>query len=343
MKYLKKNYHNIKPYHSQHIEEGIILNGNESPFNIPETIINKFNDCVNSLSFNRYPDTDANILISALAKKYKLEKNNFTCGVGSDSLIDCIYKAVLSEEDIVLTVDPTFSMYHLYAELYSAKVVKVPLNVDFTYNVENILQAILVNEPKVVVLCSPNNPTGSIIEIKEVERILNCTKGLVILDEAYGEFINNSGIPLVNKYENLIILKTFSKAYSFASGRVGYAISNKDNIEMINTVKSPYFLNSMSLYMATNIIENSHLYDDNILYLKNECNRVYNELKIMNVIVYKSHANFLWMQLDDLVISKIKNSNIHIRYFKYNHQNYQRITIGLKEENNRLLGVIKNA
>ncbi len=341
MKYLRKQLKGMVPYHSPKITDGIVLNANESPFNLPKSILKEFTDEINKFEFSRYPDTDNTILRQALANAYNLDISKVTSGVGSDEMIDAIFKAVISENDIVLTVKPSFSMYKEFARIHDASVVEIDLKKDFTYDVDAVIEGIKANNPKMIIICSPNNPTGCIMAKSDIIRIIESTKELVVLDEAYTEFSNENNMDLIDIYDNVIILRTFSKAYSLASMRCGYAISNPENITIIDAVKAPYNLNIMTQLLASIVIKNKDAFKDNILYLKNERDRVFNILKESNIEVYESNANFIWMRLNDKIVSELVNNKIYIRKMMYNTDVYYRLTIGFKEENDMFLKVVR--
>ncbi|MBU3804264.1 MAG: aminotransferase class I/II-fold pyridoxal phosphate-dependent enzyme, partial [Candidatus Cellulosilyticum pullistercoris] len=235
MRFLRKRFRSLKPYHSAHLTEGIILNSNESPYPVPEALMTYMKENIDQLLVNRYPDTDSTTLIKAIAKAYGIDKKNVVCGVGSDEMIDCILASVLEEDDKVLIPHPSFSMYSQFTLLNSGYALKVPLKPDFSYDFEKIKEIILKQQPKVIFICNPNNPTGCILSQRQIEEILKISEGLVIVDEAYEDFSSEgiSVIPLINKYNHLIVLRTFSKAYALAGIRVGYAISCEELIDLI--------------------------------------------------------------------------------------------------------------
>ncbi len=343
MKYLKKELQMLKPYHSSILENGVIMNANESPFNLPLQIINDFKDKISNIEFNRYPDMDNLGVTKSISRALNLDICNVSVGVGSDELIDTIFKCVINKDDKVLLMNPSFSMYQEFCNIHLACSVKVDLEDDFTFNVNKFISNI-TPDIKLIILCNPNNPTGSKIECEDIKKILDYANCLVILDEAYIEFMDCGSISLINEYDNLIILRTFSKAYSMSSMRLGYAISNCDNIQMIDTIKPPYNINTITQMLGSSVMDNKELFDDYIKYLVNERNRVYNILLQNNICVYKSYANFLWMELNDKQIKALKESNIHIRHIKYNNKTYQRVSISFKEDNDLFLKeVILNA
>ena len=337
MKYMKKSFEGMEPYFSKNITEGIILNANESPYNVPLKIKEEFEQRIKNINYNRYPDMAAVDLCNAIAKKFNVKPSNVTVGVGSDELIETTFRSTLEPNDIVLSFSPSFSMYQVFTELSLAKFIPV----DFKNNLFDIdLMIELINKynPKLVLICTPNNPNGAFLEEAEIRRIAKNTKGLVLLDLAYIDFAKCDYTYLGMEYDNIIAFRTFSKAMSLPSIRVGYAISSEDNINMINAVKPPYSVTSLSLIMAEIAIKNYDLYKENIELIKSERQRLINEFKKLGYDVLPSEANFIYLniskELDDLLIE----NKIYIRKFK---SGPARITVGSKFENDSLLKVVQ--
>lgn len=341
MKFLRKDLEGMVPYHTPYLQEGIILNANESPYNLPEQIINLYLEEVKKIKFNRYPDMDSTMLKDALAKAYGLKRENIACGVGSDELLQCLFNAVVSKGDKVVVMNPSFSMYSEYAKIYGATPIAADANPDFTFNLDNMLNAIKKNNPKMVILCSPNNPTGIILTEEEVRTIVEATSGLVILDEAYVEFNGEGLVKLINEYDNLLVLRTFSKLYAGAAIRLGYAMSVKDNIDLIDTVRSPYNVNVLTQIMAKTIIEHKVLYKERIQYFKDQRRDIYAALTKLGIEVYPTKANFLWMKLSDKINEALVRENIFVRTIMFNGEKYNRVCIGTPDEVEEFLKVVR--
>ncbi len=341
MKYLRESLEGMIPYHTPYIEEGTILNANESPFNVPTQILDIFTKSLQDVRFNRYPDMEATILKDALAKTYDVRKENIACGVGSDEILQCLFNATITKGDNVVVMDPSFSMYSEYAKIYGAIAVKAEANSDFTFNMDNMLNAIKKSSPKMVILCSPNNPTGILLKEEEVRTIIEATKALVVLDEAYIEFAGEGLVKLVKEYDNLMVLRTFSKLYAGAAIRLGYAISKKKNIDLIDTVRSPYNINTLTQIMAKTIIEHKVLYKERQTYFKEQRRNMYEALQRLNIEVYPTKANFLWMRLSDKINEALVKENIFVRTMTYKGVKYNRVCIGTPEENENFLKVVR--
>lgn len=338
MRFMKKSFSAMEPYFSKNIEDGVILNANESPFNAPKKVIKQFIKEMKKVDFNRYPDMQNTKLCEAIAKRFNVKPTEVTCGVGSDELIETTFKCVLEPNDVVVSFSPSFSMYSVFAELCLAKFVPVDFNKDFTFDVDGMINSIRENNPKLVLICTPNNPTGSFISEKDIRRIAEATDALIILDLAYIDFAECDYTSLAKEYDNIIAFRTFSKAMSLPSMRVGYAISNEDNINMINAVKAPYSVSVPAQIMARIATENIDLYKENIKAIIDERNRLYDILKD-KFTVYPSSANFIYLKLDDSINKELLANKIYIRTMK---NGMYRISIGTKEENDKLLKVVMN-
>ena len=316
MKYIKKSLENRTPYYSKAITEGTILNANESAFVTPKKIMDLIKKELDNIDLRRYPDTDNLYVRERIAKSYNIDIKNVTCGVGSDQLLDCIFRSLI-EDEYIIACNPTFSMYKEYASYTNGKFIDIDFKEGFIYDTDKIIESINKYNPKLVIICTPNNPTGSIMERSDLERVIKATKGVVLIDEAYGEFenINNydlaikydnviveaysefykSNYDLAIKYSNVIVLKTFSKAYALAGIRLGYAISSSDLIDTINVVKPPYNLSTISQIAAGIAIENKELYKDQIDKIVKLKDELYNDLTKLGLNPAKSYSNFIFL------------------------------------------------
>lgn len=339
MRFLRERFKEMQPYHSPYITEGIILNANESPYEAPESLKDFMKSKLDTLLVNRYPDTDSLELAAAIAKVYDVKPHNVVCGVGSDELIDCILEGAIEEGDKVLVPEPSFSMYKQFTILKCGSLLPIPLKSDFSYDTKALLDAIRKEQPKVIFLCNPNNPTGCILTREEIKAILELAEGLVVVDEAYEDFCEEeiSMIPFINNYTNLVVLRTFSKAYALAGARVGYGIAHKEVIDFINTVRVPYNLSLFSQEVATWAILHHTSFQDNAIRIIKEKKIVEEGLQKLGVKTYDSHANFIWTELKDEIFEALCEAKIYIRRMLVDGKPYYRITIGTPQENQTLL------
>ena len=339
MKYMKKSFEGMVPYHSKLIEDGIILNANESPILPPDKVLKEIKDKITNIEFNRYPDMDEVKLNKAIAKKFNIKPENVSCGVGSDELLDVTFRATLEVGDKVVGFTPSFSMYKVFAELVGATYIPVLGDENNLFNVDDMIKTIKENNPKLVIICSPNNPTGQYFTEAEVRRIIESTDALIALDLAYIDFASKDYSNIALEYDNVIVYRTFSKAMALPSIRVGYAISKKENIDMIDSIKAPYSVTSISQIIAEIAINNFDLYKGQIKMIVNEREKLYNALSKMGFNVFKSEANFIYVLMDDKYNEALLKEKIYIRNFK---SGVYRITVGSPYENERLLEVLKN-
>jgi len=315
----------FKPYKVLEGDYKIWLDKNENPFDIPTEIKEEILEELKNIPFNRYPHITADPLREKIAEFLGFEKGNIIVGNGSDELISLILK--LFEGDHIVISSPTFGMYDFFAKLEGIDLVDVPLDERFKLqNVEDYAE-----NAKAIFICSPNNPTGNTQEREEIISILE-TGAPVVLDEAYIEFAEGSNVDLVNEYDNLIVLRTFSKAFGLAGVRVGYAVTSKEIIDYLNRIKPPFALNSLSMRIAELTLDHYDLVKQNINYIIKERDRIYKEFK---GYVYPSEANFLLMKLNayEFLVEK----GIVVRNLSGRLSNHIRVTIGKREENDELI------
>lgn len=337
----RKTICEMTPYHAPYLTEGIKLDANENTYPVLEELRRHMSQWVSTMPINYYPDTDSTLLRVALARHYEVESHNILCGVGSDQIIDCLFRSTLEVGDAILVPTPSFSMYKLTAQINHGIAIEVPLNDDFSYNTAQIETAMLRYKPKLTILCNPNNPTGSIITIEEIEKLAKHQIGLLVVDEAYAEFGGESAISLIKKYPRLIVLRTFSKAFGLAGSRVGYALGHSNVIEMINKVKPPYNLNCFSQEAATWVIEHKDLFRPIIMQIIESKEDFIVYLNQIGYKVYPSATNFIWAKGPYALDELLKNEQIYVKRFLYKGESYYRISIGTKEEMKKVKSRLK--
>lgn len=331
---VRKNILELQPYVSfrdnNTFENPVFLDANESAFG----------------ELNRYPDSTQKELKEKLAVLKDVSAKQIAVGNGSDELIDLIVKVFCEpKKDAILTMNPSFAMYGFYASVNENKVAKLNLDENFGIDKEEFLKISNEEKPKVFFLCSPNNPTGNSIE--DIEFYIQNFEGIVVVDEAYIEFSGKkSCIELLEKFPNLIVLQTFSKAWGMAGARVGIAYASEEIIQLINTVKSPYNVNSLSLNKISELIINKEFIKSNIEYTLNEISWLRNELETINCIkkIFPSDANFFLIQFEnvDKVYRKLLENEILTSKRSPQIPNCIRINVGNREENDKLINVLKS-
>lgn len=330
---LRKNILTLQPYSCARDEfqgeASVYLDANESPYNTP---------------LNRYPDPlqwDVKKKISML-KHVPVE--NIFLGNGSDEAIDLIYRAFCEPRiDNVIAIDPTYGMYRVCASINDVEYRKVLLDTDFQFTSDSLMNA-KDDNTKVMWLCSPNNPTGNELNIKEIKKLLNHFQGIVVLDEAYIDFSErNSFTHKLSEYPNLIILQTLSKAWGSASIRLGMAFASTEIISVFNKIKYPYNVNLLTQKQAIKTLDNVQQTTDWITKILSEREKLIQNLSKLNRIqrIYPTDANFVLVRVGDAnaVYRQLVDRGIIVR----NRNNVAlcegclRITVGTQEENKTLL------
>jgi len=285
---------------------------------------------------NRYPDTDSVQLKKALSSYLSVGTDQLTCGNGSSEMIELLLKAFINPGDKVMTFDPSFVMYKNFTELYNGTFVPVPCK-DYVMDMNIMIQMAEVENPKLIFICNPNNPTGYLISKVEIERLLKNVNCIVVVDEAYIEFTEGSMMNRLGDYDNLVILRTFSKAWGLAGARLGYMVANPVITDYINCVKSPYNLNKLSQYIGVKALENSKPLDDYVTHVIKERERVSKAMTAFGLMVYQSSANFVFFRSKKPLYDALKSYGILIRTFK---NGCYRVTLGTRTENTNFLNAL---
>lgn len=333
---VRPNILSLKPYSSAREEyaggDCVFLDANENPYG----------------ELNRYPDPYQSELKSILAHLKNVEQENIFVGNGSDEVIDLAFRIFCRPNiDKALTFTPSYGMYEVSAAVNNVELIKLKLNSDFQIDriaLKNQLNNELI---KLIFICSPNNPTGNLIDPDDIEYLLERFGGLVLIDEAYIDFANSDSlIQKISEYENLVVIQTLSKAWGLAGARVGMAYSNSTVIGLFNKVKPPYNVSQLNQLAAVKALSNKALYDERLRLIAREKERVIQELCKLDVVVtiFPSDANFLLVKVTDCNThyQELVTREIIVRNRNSMIQDCLRITIGTPEENNALINALKN-
>ncbi|MBY9008208.1 MAG: histidinol-phosphate transaminase [Candidatus Lokiarchaeota archaeon] len=327
----------------------IKLNANENPYPPISEIVEDIKKNTNE-KLRLYPDPLAKELktkiINKLLKKDNPPQNinSYFVGNGTDEVLEVIYKVFIEVGDDIVYLDPSYGMYKTLSDLFGANSIELKLNEDFS-----LPESIFKTKGKLLIICSPNNPTGKSFDNELILKICKNFFGIVIVDETYCDFTDKTAIPLLNKINNLIITRTFSKSFSLASLRVGYAISNPKIINIMNQVKLPYNVNYLSQIAAISCIDNmDKVFERNkkIISERERISKIIDEYENINVL--PSDANFILVEFKDKsqaikLFEEMKKFKILIRYFsKPSLEKYLRISIGTENENKKLLDSFKD-
>jgi histidinol-phosphate aminotransferase len=294
------------------------MDANESPYQLPAGLKDKISKKVADFNFNRYPDSDASYLRKKLANYTYLKPDNIIVGNGSDELLSLLMTEFLDLQKKALISVPTFGMYQFYANTYGQGTIEIRLGEDFSLNWSKLSLQARREDVGIIVICSPNNPTGNPIDYVRLEELLEETNKPVLLDEAYFEFYGKTKIDLVKKYKNLIVTRTFSKAFGIAGLRIGYLAADYSLIDRLNKIRSLYNADSFSQKIASLVLDSIDLFEPQWQRIKENRSLVYNKLKsIEGVTPYPSSANFLMFntkQSEKGVYERLQDKGIKIRY-----------------------------
>ncbi len=341
---LNEKVKNLTPYEPISGTYEIRLDANESFLEVPQRIAEEMQMALRTTALNRYPDPMATGLIKGFANYFNVDYNCVTAGNGSDEIISVIMNAFLQKGDKILTLEPDFSMYRFYAEIAECESVKYQKDENLDVNIDDVITIANKENVRIVIFSNPCNPTSRIIAKDQIKKLINNTDALVVLDEAYMDFAGDESLlGEFENYDNLIILKTCSKALGSAALRLGFAVCNKTLTNVIRAVKSPYNVNSVSQALGEVLFSHPDYIDACIKTVVNSKTELYNELvKIKSdkiERIYESHTNFVFMKVKNAkeVFEKLKNCGIIIR----NMGDYLRITAGTEYENRQLLETLK--
>jgi len=337
-KLLRKNIQSLKPYSSARDEYTgeamVFLDANENPFNEP---------------YNRYPDPLQRKLKEKISELKKVASENIFLGNGSDEPIDLLIRAFCEPDvDNIVTINPTYGMYQVAADISGTELRKVSLTEEFELNTDAVLGATNLNT-KLIFLCSPNNPTGNSLNKEAMLKLANSFPGLVIVDEAYIDFApGKTLLKEIKSHPNLVILQTFSKAWGMAGIRLGMAFASVEIIPVLNKIKYPYNLNILTQQKALELIDRSEKIEKWVTFLIEERQKMAQLLSEFPFVVkvFPSDANFLLARMHDAkgIYDYLVDEGIIVRDRSKVHlcENSLRITIGTSEENETLLNALTN-
>ncbi len=332
---VRKNIRSLAPYSSARDEytgtEGIFLDANENPFG----------------TYNRYPDPYQSVLKQQLAKLKSINPNKIFIGNGSDEIIDLAFRIFCEPyKDKALIFSPTYGMYEVSANINAVELIKLPLNAAFQIDMNGLLPHLTDEKLKLIFICSPNNPTGNLLNTEDIEFILNNFNGIVLIDEAYIDFCNQpSFIEKLNTVSNLIVSQTLSKAWGLAGVRLGIAYMNPEILSYYNKVKAPYNISAVNQKVALDAISKEVEFRQKVNEILAEKEKMIQELPQLTTVkkIYPSDANFLLVEVEDAndLYTKLVEQQIIIRNRNAVVKNCIRITIGTAAENQQLLNALK--
>ncbi|MBQ9021891.1 MAG: aminotransferase class I/II-fold pyridoxal phosphate-dependent enzyme [Eggerthellaceae bacterium] len=369
-----KNLEGVVPYDPKYLPARLMLSANENPGSLPPAVAGSAIVALSKVPMNRYPDPLANDVRDLIAQQYGLARENVMVGNGGDELLFNIAFAWGGPGRIMLDCPPTFSVYASNARLCGTTVLNINRELKsleqgtalpsssaqqaaesssgygaFPLNEEAVLERVAQGDIDYLTICSPNNPTGDLASVGFIERLLDASDTLVVVDEAYEEFAPaaSSVVPLIEKHKNLAVLRTLSKAYSMAGVRLGYLLANPEVIIELQKVRQPYSVDSLSQTVAKEVFKFQELFEARTTMLISERDRVYEALSALDgVQAYPSAANFILFKPEGAdaaeVWQKLYDAGVLVRDFSASiyTPNCLRVSIGIPEQNDSFLATL---
>ncbi len=337
--YWNNTVQNISPYipGEQNLEDNAIkLNTNENPFAVPVSVIQAIQNSINE-QIRLYPSHDHKLVRQKAAKHWQVQPEEIFLGNGSDEVLNLIFKAFLETKDTVVTTDPTYSLYPVLASMHMAKIKHIPTMDNF-----EIDPNALIGDQKMTIIANPNAPTGIALQPEALAGLARKLPGLLIIDEAYIDFGAQSCIPLIQQNDNILITRTFSKSFSLAGMRIGFAIGSNGLIEALYRLKDSYNMNTVSQIAASAVFDNYKDFQTNLRMIMDNRDYLMEGLKKREFSVLPSLANFVFAghktQSGQSLYEYLKNENIWVRHFSEpKTKDWIRITIGTMQQMKALL------
>ncbi len=331
----------------------IKLDAMENPFGLPPELAQELGERLARVTLNRYPPADPRVFKEKLARSINLPAGmTLMLGNGSDELIHLVIQACARPGATVLSPWPSFEMYELASRFDGGRFVGVPLVADFSLDRGALLAAVAAHRPAVIFISWPNNPTGNLFDRATVEAVLDVAPGLVVLDEAYLPFAQDTWLPQLARRANLLVLRTFSKM-GLAGIRLGYLCGDPAWIGEFNKVRPPYNVNVLTLATAEFMLDRGAVLDEQAATLRAERERLLAALRgLAGVTAFASAANFILFRVDggtdgaDRVFAALKARGILIKNRTHVHPllaGCLRVTVGTAQENDAFVGALTDS
>ena len=335
-KLVRKNIQSLQPYSSARVEfsgvDGVFLDANENPYG----------------NLNRYPDPYQRELKTVISDSKNIPPKNIFVGNGSDEAIDLLFRIFCNPgKDKALIFTPTYGMYKVSAAINDVEMIEIRLNDSFQIEESSVLNYVTNSALKLIFICSPNNPTGNVVSLKTIQKIIENFKGIVVVDEAYIDFSKQqSTIDLIEKYSNVVVLQTLSKAWGLAGARIGFAFANEEIINYFNKVKPPYNVSTANQQLAIQALKNTASFEKNKAEILLEKEKLQNDLLRIKGVkgIFPSETNFILIQIEnaDEIYSKLVAEKVIVRNRRSQIENTLRITVGSPSENQKLIKTLQN-
>jgi len=343
MGYFRENIEKAEGYrpgYQPKAADVVKLNTNENPYP-PSPLVLKAVAEIKAEQLRRYPDPTADMFRKAAAEIHGVRVENIMACNGGDELLSMAIRAFCDERRPVAYPVPTYSLYPVLANLQNCRAIKVPFDDEF-----NLPAGLIKSKAALTIVCNPNAPTGSFISVAELASAADEIKGVLLIDEAYVDFAEESCVGLIKDFDNVIILRSLSKGYSLAGLRFGYAMADEGLIKGLMKLKDSYNVDAVAVAAATAAIKDQQYFKNNIEKIKMERQFLTEQLQALDFVVPRSFANFILAESRkikaDILFEKLEQRNIYVRYWKVPLlEDKLRITMGTREQNEKLLSAIK--
>jgi len=326
------------------------INQNENPYDLPDALKRRVMEQALARPWSRYPEFDPKELVEALAAFAGWRPDGVLAGNGSNELIEALLLVTVGAGTRVVIPEPTFTLYALMTRILGGEIVSVPLGPELEFDAGALRQAQRESRAAVTIVCTPNNPTGGILGLPEIERLCDESDGLVVVDEAYHDFSGISAVPLLAAHPNLVVLRTFSKAMSLAGARVGYLLASAELVGEVNKARLPYNINFFSQMAALATLEEWGAFRRVVDELVIERERVFEALcGLGGVKAYPSKANFILFELTETDPKRVFESLYADGVLVRDVTSYPRlgralrVTVGSPVENEAFLAGLRKA
>ena len=354
LRHVKPAVRAIGAYTLAEREARVKIDQNENPRDLPEPLKRRVLERALARPWSRYPAFDPRELTAALAKASGWRADGILAGNGSNEMIAALLVVTVGEGTAVVIPEPTFTLYALLTTVLGGRAVRVPLAREadgrFVYDADSLREARRREEAPLTIVCSPNNPTGSVLPSAEIERLCREADGLVVVDEAYHEFAGRSVVPLLEHHANLVVLRTFSKAMALAGLRVGYLLAAPELVREVNKARLPYNINALSQLAALAALDEPQLLADGVAALVDERERLLRRLAdVPGVRALPSEANFFLLELESAspkaVFDALLRRGVLVRDVTSYPQLERclRVSVGSQEENDAFLHALGTA
>jgi histidinol-phosphate aminotransferase len=345
MKYIRKSIQELKEYSVPQDKYEVKLNQNESPYDVPKDLKEEIIKRMMNTDWNRYPSRTAIPLVEAISEYTNFPKEGIVAANASNEIIQGIFQAICDSTDKLVAISPGFAIYPYLSQIMDLNLAEVPLLEDFSFDVPAIIKE--GKDAKLVVLALPNNPTGTTISIDKIEEIAQNINGIFVVDEAYFEFSQKTAISLLDRYDNIIIIRTLSKAFGLAGLRLGYLLTNAEIASAVQKAKLPFSVGIFGQIAGEILLKKNEYIKNVVKKILDEKEKVFSGLKgIPTIEPVPSFTNFILFRTQSVsgkeLFEEMYRRGVLLRFFNTPRlKDTLRVTIGKPEGNEIFLKTLK--